>query len=104
MCPLPLPLERDKSSSLVGRSAEMARLQTAWEPARAGQRQVVLVAGEPGIGKTRLAAEIARQVHAAGATVLFGRCDEGMGVAYQPFVEALSTYVRRTPDPVLGRL
>jgi predicted ATPase len=53
----------------------------------------VLVAGEPGIGKTRLAAETARTAHARGATVLCGHCDEELGVPFQPFVEALRYYV-----------
>ena len=47
------------------------------------------VAGEAGIGKTRLAAELARAVHGEGALVLYGRCDEGLAVPYQPWVEAL---------------
>jgi DNA-binding SARP family transcriptional activator/class 3 adenylate cyclase len=102
--PLPLPIERQESSAFVGREAEMTRLEAAWEAARSGQRQVVLVAGEPGIGKTRLAAEIARSAHAGGAAVLFGRCDEGMGMPYQPVVEALGAYLRRARAPVLGRL
>ncbi len=65
----------------------------------------MLVAGEPGIGKTRLTAEFAKRTHAGGgAAVLFGRCDEGMGVPYQPFVEALGLYLRQATTPTLGRL
>ena len=71
---------------------------------RSGQRQLLLLAGEPGIGKSRLSAEFARTAHGGGALVLFGRCDEGMGVPYQPFVEALSRYLRQAPNLVLGRL
>jgi tetratricopeptide (TPR) repeat protein len=48
-----------------------------------------IVAGEAGIGKTRLASELACAVHGEGALVLYGRCDEGLGVPYQPWVEAL---------------
>jgi class 3 adenylate cyclase/DNA-binding SARP family transcriptional activator/tetratricopeptide (TPR) repeat protein len=102
--PLPVPLERDESSIFVGRDGEMAGLSAGWEAARSGRRRVVLLVGEPGIGKTRLAAELARQVHEGGATVLFGRCDEGTGVPYQPFVEALGAYLRTARAPVLGRL
>ncbi|MGH9009898.1 MAG: ATP-binding protein, partial [Acidimicrobiia bacterium] len=47
----------------------------------------------PGVGKTRLAAELATRVHGEGATVLAGRCDEDLGVSYQPFVEALRHFV-----------
>jgi class 3 adenylate cyclase/tetratricopeptide (TPR) repeat protein len=102
--PLPVPLERDESSIFVGRDREMAGLEAAWEAARSGRRRLVLVVGEPGIGKTRLAVELARQCHKGGATILFGRCDEGTGVPYQPFVEALGAYVRQARTPVLGRL
>jgi class 3 adenylate cyclase len=102
--PLPVPLERDESSIFVGRDGEIVGLGADWEAARAGRRRVVLVVGEPGIGKSRLAAELARQAHQGGATVLFGRCDEGTGVPYQPFVEALGAYLRTARAPVLGRL
>src|SRR5262249_23646175 len=49
--------------------------------------------GEPGVGKSRLVAEFAREVHARGTNVLFGRCDEALAVPYQPFVEMLSHYI-----------
>ena len=102
---LPLPATlAPRDSFFVRPEADMARLEAAWEAARSGRRQVVLLAGEPGIGKTRRSAEIARTVHEAGAAVLHGRCDDGLGVPYQPFVEALGTYLRQAPAPVLGRL
>src|SRR5207253_1575565 len=47
------------------------------------------------------AAETARAVHAAGGTVLFGRCDEEVGAPFQPFVEALDHFALHTPDVVL---
>jgi tetratricopeptide (TPR) repeat protein len=90
---LPPALVGHDTVTFVGRDEERDRLTTAWKEAQTGTRQVVLVSGEPGIGKTRLVAETARQAHAAGATVLFGRCDEDMGVPYQPFVEALDGYL-----------
>ena len=49
----------------------------------------MLVAGEPGMGKTSLVAALARRAHAEGALVLFGRCDEDLAVAFQPVAEAL---------------
>ena len=58
----------------------------------------MFISGEPGIGKTRLAAEAARVALGDGATVLYGRCDEGLGVPYQPFVETLRAYVEACPD------
>jgi class 3 adenylate cyclase len=77
----------------VGREAELDRLRQVWKEASAGQLHVALLAGEPGVGKTRLSAELARTVHEEGATVLVGRCDEDLGVPYQPFVEALRHFV-----------
>ncbi|MEZ5142203.1 MAG: AAA family ATPase [Acidimicrobiales bacterium] len=56
-----------------------------------------MVTGEAGIGKTRLAGELARHVVAAGGLVLHGRCDDGVAVAFQPFTEALGTWARRCP-------
>jgi hypothetical protein len=88
----------------VGRDAEMAALQARWKDVEVGGRRLVLLGGEPGIGKTHLAAELAARVHADGGLVLAGRCDEDMGVPYQPFVEALRHYVAHAPAPLrLGR-
>ncbi|MBV8979981.1 MAG: AAA family ATPase [Acidimicrobiia bacterium] len=76
-----------------GRDPQLDVLTHAWKEAAAGERRAVLVSGEPGIGKTRLAAEVARLAHDMGAAALFGRCDEDMGVPFQPFVEALEHVV-----------
>jgi predicted ATPase/class 3 adenylate cyclase len=87
----------------VGRDGELERLGQLWKEAVACEMRVALLAGEPGVGKTRLAAELARRVHDEGATVLAGRCDEDLGVPYQPFVEALRHFVDHVPD-LTGRL
>lgn len=94
--PLPTFLT-DIGRIFVGREAELERLGQLWKEAAAGELRVVLVAGEPGVGKTRLAAEVARRVYDQGATVLVGRCDEDLGVPYQPFVEALRHFVDHAP-------
>ena len=85
---------------LVGREDEWGQLRAAWERARGGRRQLVLVAGDPGIGKTRLVMEFARSV-GPEATVLLGRCDQEALVPQQPFVEALEWYARESPPGVL---
>ncbi len=78
---------------MVGRDAQLQQLGRCWHEARAGRRRVAMLAGEPGIGKTRLAAEFCRGGYADGALVLLGRCYEESLAPYQPFVEALRHYV-----------
>ncbi len=90
---LPTALMPSGQGRFVGRAAERERLSAAWKSAAAGTRRVVLISGEPGVGKTRLAAELARAADQQGAIVLYGRCDEDLGVPYQPFVEAFRPYV-----------
>src|SRR5207247_9953978 len=80
------------------RERELTQLEQVWTRATSGRRQLLLLAGEPGIGKTRLAMEFARGRADRAATVLAGRCDEEALVPYQPFVEALHWYVRVCPD------
>ncbi len=85
-------------TGFVGRDRELAQMDLVWTRVTSGQRQLILLTGEPGIGKTRLASEFARVRSASAATVLAGRCDEEALVPYQPFVEALSWYVRVCPE------
>lgn len=91
---LPSALVAAGSGPFVGRQAGLATFATARERAVRGERRTLMVAGEPGIGKTRLVATAAAAAHAAGTTVVYGRCDRDLGVAYQPFAEALRHYVR----------
>ncbi len=87
----------------VGRAEYLDRLLQRWKEALAGERRLVLLGGEPGVGKTRLATALAHQLYGEGAVVLGGRCDEDLGVPYQPMVEALRHYVTAAPAPRLGR-
>lgn len=95
------PILSASAGSFVGREAEVAELRDAWRRAVEGAREIHLLSGEPGIGKTRLAAELA--VHAAhdGAIVLYGRCYEESVVPYQPFAEALRWYATSIPPTQL---
>ncbi|HRW37213.1 MAG TPA: BTAD domain-containing putative transcriptional regulator [Aquihabitans sp.] len=105
--PLPLPpavAERRTRSAFVGRSAERAALRAAWDAALAGERRLLVLAGEPGAGKTRLAQELARELHAEGAYVLWGRCSVDHLIAYQPVVEALRTALRSLPADRVAEL
>lgn len=100
--PLPSRLALAPGASVVGRVLERGHLLAALKAASAGEgRRVVLVSGEPGIGKTTLSGDLARRAHEEGATVLYGRCDEDVGVPYQPFVEALGGYITDAPEPLL---
>lgn len=77
----------------VGRSHELEQLSASWQAALTGGSRAVLIAGEPGVGKTRLAGEWSRQAFEQGAVVLYGRSDEDLGAPYQPFAEALRMLV-----------
>ncbi|WP_232062481.1 BTAD domain-containing putative transcriptional regulator [Mycobacterium novum] len=77
----------------VGRGRELERLASAWQTTLTVGVHAVLIAGEPGIGKTRLAGEWSRQAYEHGALVLYGRSDEDLGAPYQPFAEALRSLV-----------
>jgi DNA-binding SARP family transcriptional activator/tetratricopeptide (TPR) repeat protein len=81
-------------SPFVGREAQLASLRERWRQLGDGTCVAVVIGGEAGIGKTRLAAEFAGAVHREGALVLYGRCDEGLAVPYQPFVQALRPHAR----------
>jgi predicted ATPase/DNA-binding SARP family transcriptional activator len=87
---------------LVGRAGEVERLDRLFEQAASGTRQLVMVCGEHGVGKTRLVKEFALRAHGAGAIVLYGRCDEETLLAHQPFVEALRHYVANCPPVLLA--
>jgi tetratricopeptide (TPR) repeat protein len=82
---------RIASRTLVGRDCELAALRAAVERAAAGAPSLTIVAGEAGIGKSRLVGELARGVHAGGAFVLAGACLglSGGDVPYAPIVAAL---------------
>lgn len=72
----------------AGREAQLNRLLEALTVGE-GERQMIAIAGEPGMGKTRLAGELALVAHQRGAIVLYGRCYETPLAPYQPFVETL---------------
>jgi predicted ATP-dependent serine protease len=86
--PLPGVLARVDRAPFVGRTEQVAELDRCRRAAERGGRLVVLT-GEPGIGKTRLAARLAASVAAQGDAVLYGRADEESVSPFQPFVEAL---------------
>jgi predicted ATPase len=86
-----------QEAGFVGRRQKLHQLQEHWAATLAGHGRVVLIAGEPGIGKTRLAGELCGAVHDAGATVLLGRCFEDVARPYGPWIDALSQYIAACP-------
>jgi DNA-binding SARP family transcriptional activator len=88
--PLPRRLQPARwARPFVGRAEALARLSSAWAAAQAGGPGFAVVVGEPGIGKSRLAAQFAAEVHAGGAAVIAGAAQEEQLWAYQPIVDAL---------------
>ncbi|MET0769589.1 MAG: alpha/beta fold hydrolase, partial [Solirubrobacteraceae bacterium] len=81
----------ERDGPMIGRAEELERLERALRRAGSGTGSAVLVAGEAGIGKTRLVGELARHAGDAGFQVLVGRCLDLVGteLPYQPFVDAL---------------
>lgn len=81
--------------ALVGRDGELDKLLAGIDDAIAGSGRLFLLAGEPGIGKSRLADEAAARARDRGMTVAWGRCWESGGApAYWPWVQSLRTLVR----------
>src|SRR5215469_8327466 len=86
----------------IGRAEEMAALRAAIDASLGGQASLVMVAGEPGIGKTRLAEEAGSYARLRGAQVLVGRCYEGESASpYSSFVEVIREYASTRPDDAL---
>ena len=84
---------------LVGRATELAEVRQLWQRALDGQGHAVLLSGEPGAGKTRLAREVTIQAAVDGAVVLTGGCYEYEATTpYLPFVEAFRRWAREETD------
>jgi class 3 adenylate cyclase len=107
---VPLPgrlvgVASDALFGFFGRSPELEAFTDARKRAQSTERaQAVFVAGEAGMGKTSLVAHAARAAHAEGALVFFGHADEGLGVAYQPWIEVVSSVVRHCDAATLEGL
>jgi predicted ATPase len=82
-------LERIERGRLVARERELSQARDLWRKARTGEGGLLLVSGEPGIGKTRLVRELCTEVQVAGEGVLVGECYAEGGAPYAPFAQIL---------------
>jgi class 3 adenylate cyclase len=105
---VPLPSRLAQAATTVlpfaGRAAELALLDDVRTQADSGRLQVALLGGEPGVGKTSLAAQWARTAHRKGAAVAFGSCLDGLNVPYLPWITALGHLVAHAPETALASL
>jgi DNA-binding CsgD family transcriptional regulator/tetratricopeptide (TPR) repeat protein len=98
---LPGALAVEPAFGFVGRETEWSELAAAWQRAVEGERRIVLIGGEAGAGKTRLAFEFARRCAEQGAAVVLGVCDAELGLPSQPWVQVLEQLIRALPVEVM---
>jgi class 3 adenylate cyclase len=97
------PLDRLARGVFVGREAELDRLRSAFDGAFAGRGSMVMLVGEPGIGKTRTVQELETYAEMRGASVLWGRNDEASGApAYWPWINIGNANARTMPPQELA--
>jgi len=100
------PAPRASSTStpgIIGREAESTILDDAVDDAIAGRGRLVLLAGEPGIGKTTLAVSATDHATKQGARILWGACWEGEGApAFWPWIQAIRAYAAERTDDELA--
>ncbi|HEX2381465.1 MAG TPA: AAA family ATPase, partial [Acidimicrobiales bacterium] len=99
---LPPAIVSAAATPFAGRTTQLALLRRLRARAEAGVPQVVLLGGEPGAGKTSLAAHAAAAAHAEGWTVLHGICDDELAIPYEAFRDALDQYIGAAPRALLA--
>ena len=93
---------RSAADRLRRAESERELLELARGSARSASRQVVLLSGEPGIGKTRLASYAALAANADGFAVCWGACSEDLAAPYEPWIGVCSQLVAHAPEAVLA--
>jgi class 3 adenylate cyclase len=97
------PLDRLASGVFVGRDTEVEKLRAGLDAALAGRGRILLLVGEPGIGKTRTSEELVTYARMRGAQVLWGRCYEGEGAPpYWPWVQVIRSYAHECDPQTLA--
>ena len=102
----PAPSPSPSKGTFVGRHQEMEGLKVALEDAISGRGRLVMLVGEPGIGKTRTAQELASYTETRGTQVLWGRCYEEEGAPpYWPWVQPIRSYIQQqAPEKLLAEI
>ncbi len=103
---LPAPLVIASAAPWVGRDdlcSELIEIVSSGLGTESTSPRLITVTGDAGIGKTRLAAAVAEHVAARGAFVLYGRCDDGLAMPYQPFVDAIDGALARVSSAETSR-
>src|SRR3984957_675929 len=94
------PFRTGPPRAMVGRERELASLLSGLDDAASRRGCLVLISGEPGVGKTRMADEVATTADAKRMALLVGHCSEHEeAVAYLPFVEILEDFIDRESNP-----
>src|SRR5919204_4901869 len=92
-----MALARALCPVLVGREEELSNLEDALLSAMRGEGGVVVLGGEAGMGKSRLASELVKRAQRIGCTVMFGTCSEAdLALPYLPFLEAIGNLLLTT--------
>jgi len=99
---LPSALGVAPTFDLVGRSTEWSELMAGWETASTGSRRTVLIGGEAGAGKTRLAFEFGRWCAERGSPVVLGVCDAELALPCQPWVHVLDQLAHAIPPDLVA--
>jgi DNA-binding CsgD family transcriptional regulator len=95
----PSQLSRILYDHWVGRARELDEANTLWQRAASGQGQVLLISGEPGVGKTRFVRELASAASLSGANVLTGECYAEGGAPYGPLAQIIrDAFENASPD------
>ncbi len=102
-------LDRFARGQMVGRQKELAEARGFWQRATQGEGRVLLVSGEPGVGKTRLVRELATWVEVSGGTALAGECYAEGGAPYAPVAQMIRAALKAKldlalPTPILADL
>ena len=102
--PQRLRLIEEEGPGFVGRDAELERLRELWSDVRRGELRMAALGGQPGIGKTRLAAHLAAEAQADGALVLYGRSEAELAIPVQAFAEAFGQFATGASGEQLDEL